>query len=294
MNTYILSCCSTIDLTEQWTKDREVYPCYFHLRLGEQEYLDDFAKSIATDEIYRRMLAGENSQTSQVNIEEYEQHFRKFLDAGKDILHVTLSSGISGTFNSAKIAAEDLREEYPDRKIYIVDSLGASSGYGLLMDALCDLRDQGMDIDALYHWAEEHKHMVQSWFFTSDLTFFIRGGRISKAAGFRGKVLNICPLLTIAADGTLKPMEKVRGKKPVIHKTEAKMEELAENGLAYSGKCFISHSECPEDAQHLADLITSRFPNLNGKVQIYPIGPTIGCHTGPGTVALFFFGKERR
>ena len=185
-------------------------------------------------------------------------------------------------------------EKYPERKIYIVDSLAASSGYGLLMDRLADLRDAGMGLADLYHWAEENKRKVQHWFFSTDLTFYIKGGRVTKTAGFVGTMLSICPLLHVDCEGKLIPMQKVRTKKKVIDAIEKKMEELAENGLAYDGKCYISHSACQADAEAVASLVESRFPNLNGRVLINSIGTTIGSHTGPGTVALFFWGEERK
>ena len=239
------------------------------------------------------MLAGEDAKTSQVSIGEYADLFRGILDEGKDVLHLTLSSGISGTYNSAVIAAKQLQEEYPHRKIYAVDSLAASSGFGLLIDTLADMRDAGKSIDELYAWVCENKKKVQHWFFTSDLTFFIKGGRVSKAAGFFGGMLGICPLLNVDFEGRLIAREKVRTKRKVIQRIVQKMEENAEGGLNYSGKCFISQSECMEDAKAVAALIESRFLNLNGKVEIYSIGATIGSHTGPGTVALYFWGKER-
>ena len=161
------------------------------------------------------------------------------------------------------------------------------------MDALADQRDRGMDIDALYQWAEERKRHLHHWFFSTDLTFFIRGGRISKTAGFIGTMLNICPLMNVNHLGQLIPREKVRTKKKVIKRIVEKMIQHAENGVDYDGKCYICHSLCIEDAKAVATLVKERFPKLDGDVEIYPIGATIGSHTGPGTVALFFWGDER-
>ena len=284
MAEYCISCCSTADLTKEYFDKRGIHYVCFHYELGQ---------TMPPAELYRRMLAGEEAKTSQVSIGEYADFFRKMFEEGKDILHLTLSSGISGSYNSACIAAEQVKEEYPNRKIYVVDSLAASSGYGLLVDTLADRRDAGESIDELYAWVCENKKKLQHWFFTSDLTFFIRGGRVSKAAGFFGGMLGICPLLNVDYEGHLTAREKVRTKKKVIQRIVQKMEENAEGGLAYSGKCYICHSECMDDAKAVAMLVESRFPNLNGKVEIYPIGATIGSHTGPGTVALFFWGKER-
>lgn len=174
-----------------------------------------------------------------------------------------------------------------------MDSLGASSGYGLLMDALADLRDNGKTIDEIHQWALSHRLQVHHWFFSTDLTFYIRGGRISKTAGTIGGLLNICPLLNMDNAGKLVPRYKIRTKKKVIRAIVDKMEEFADNGSEYSGKCYISQSACYEDAKAVAELVEARFPKLNGKVEINPIGTTIGSHTGPGTVALFFWGAER-
>ena len=239
------------------------------------------------------MSEGADTKTSQINADEYEKYFEGFLKQGKDLLHVTLSSGISGTINSALIAADNLKEKYPDRKIYIIDSLAASSGYGLLMDKVADLKDAGMGIDELKNWIEDNKLRVNHWFFTTDLTFFIKGGRVSKVSGFVGNLLNICPLLNVDYQGKLIPREKIRTKKKVIAETVNKMVLNADNGADYSDKCYISMSACIEDAQAVAKLVEEKFPKLNGKVLINNIGTTIGSHTGPGTVALFFWGEKR-
>ena len=294
MSDYILSCCSTADLSAELMEARDIHYICFHYEVDGTTYPDDLGQSIPFSRFYQMMRDGAMTRTSQVAAGEYEEYFESFLREGKDILHLTLSSGISGTLNSAMIAAEDLREKYPERKIYIVDSLAASSGYGLLMDRLADLRDSGMSIDEVRDWAEDNKLKCLHWFFTSDLTFFIRGGRVSKASGMIGQVLNICPLLNVDAQGKLIPREKHRGKKKVIHAIVQKMREQAENGLDYSGKCFISQSDCLSDARAVADAVEATFPKLDGKVRIFDIGTTIGSHTGPGTVALFFWGQERR
>ncbi len=173
-----------------------------------------------------------------------------------------------------------------------MDSLCASSGYGLFMDKLADLRDRGMGIDELKDWAEANRLRLNHWFFSTDLTQYIRGGRVSKTAGFVGGLLGICPLLHVNNEGKLEPVSKIPSKKLVRREMLRKMETQAENGLDYSGKCYICQSDIMDEAQKVAGEIEKRFPHLNGKVQIYPIGGVIGCHTGPGTVALFFWTKE--
>lgn len=294
MNDYIISCCSTADLEKEHFEKRDIHYICFHFELDGKQYPDDLGQSIPFDEFYRRMQEGASTKTSQINVEEFREYFEPFLKEGKDILHVTLSSGISGVFNSAKLAADELMEQYPERKICVVDSLGASSGYGLMMDRMADLRDQGKPFEEACRWLEENKLKLHHWFFSTDLTFYIRGGRISKTAGTVGMVLNICPLLNMDNEGRLIPRQKIRTKKKVIQEIVNKMKEHAQDGEDYSGKCYISQSACYEDARKVADLVEEAFPKLSGKVVINNIGTTIGSHTGPGTVALFFWGDVRK
>ena len=294
MGEYVLSCCSTADLSKEHFERRNIQYICFHFYLDGKAYPDDLGQSISFDDFYAAMANGAETKTSQVNEGEFIAYFTPFLEQGKDILHVCLSSGLSGAVNSAHSAAQQLMEKYPDRKIYIVDSLGASSGYGLLMETLADLRDGGMDIDTLHEWAEAHKLEVHHWFFSTDLTFYVKGGRISKAAGWFGTALRICPLLNMDNLGRLIPREKIRTKKKVIDRIVEQMKAHARNGADYNGKCFISMSACLEDAKAVASLVEAAFPKLNGKVLINSIGTTIGSHTGPGTVALFFWGDERK
>ena len=293
MSDYIISCCSTADLSKAHFEKRDIHYICFHFYLDGKPYADDLGQSIPFDEFYKAMENGAATKTSQVNDDEFVAYFTPFLEQGKDILHVCLSSGISGVHNSAVIAQKQLQEKFPERKIYIVDSLGASSGYGLIMDTLADLRDGGMGIDDLHEWAETHKLELHHWFFSTDLTFYVKGGRISKAAGWFGTALRICPLLNMDNLGRLNPREKIRTKKKVIARIVEQMQAHARNGADYNGKCFISQSACYEDAKAVADLVEAAFPKLNGKVLINSIGTTIGSHTGPGTVALFFWGDKR-
>ena len=293
MSDFILSCCSTADLSQRHFDERDIHYICFHFYLDGKPYADDLGRSIPFADFYQAMANGAETKTSQINEGEFVDYFTPFLEQGKDILHVCLSSGISGVYNSAVLARETLREKYPERKIYIVDSLGASSGYGLLMDTLADLRDGGMGIDTLHEWAEAHKLEMHHWFFSTDLTFYVKGGRISKAAGWFGTALKICPLLNMDNLGRLIPREKIRTKKKVIARIVEQMQAHVKNGADYNGKCFISQSACAEDAKAVAELVEAAFPKLNGKVLINSIGTVIGSHTGPGTVALFFWGDKR-
>lgn len=293
MSDYVLSCCTPLDTSRDWLNERGIACIPFHYEIGGELHEDDFWSSMSPETLYGRMLKGEDSRTSQANVIEYTRHFEYYLAKGIDVLHLTLSSGISATLNSALIAREELQEKYPERKLIVLDSLAASSGYGLLMEKLYRLKEEGKSIDETAAFAAEHRLNVHHWFFTSDLTFFIRGGRVTKTAGFFGTLLNICPLLNVDFEGRLIPREKIRTKRKVILRALEKMETFAEGGTAYDDTCYISYSACLPDAEALKSLIEERFPKLSGKVRLFPIGSVIGCHTGPGTVALFFWGSKR-
>ena len=290
---YILSCCSTVDLTKEHLEKINVSYTCFHFILDGVEYPDDLGQTIPFAEFYSRLKNGSDSKTSMISVGEYEDYFRSILETGNDIIHLSLSSGTSGSYLSAVTAAENLKEEFPDRKIYVIDSLAASSGYGLLIDEAAAQRDKGLTIDELRDWVEENKLRLHHWFFSTDLTFFVKGGRVSKVSGMVGGIFEICPLMNVAVDGKLIPRAKVRTKKKVIVETVERMKEHAENGLNYSGKVYMSHSDCIDDANAVADLVRENFKNIDGDILINDIGTVIGSHAGPGTVALFFWGDKR-
>ena len=194
---FILSCCSTSDLDKDYFSKRNIKYICLRYFIDGKAYQDDLGESISRKDFYNLMRNGADTKTSQINPDEFIKYFSEFLDQGLDILHVSLSSGISGVFNSANIAKDKLKSIYPDRKILIIDSLNASSGYGLLVDKLADMRDENKNIDEIYDWAEKNKLKLNSWFFTSDLSFFIKGGRISKIYGCFGTVFILCLLLNV-------------------------------------------------------------------------------------------------
>ncbi|MBQ7863254.1 MAG: DegV family protein [Lachnospiraceae bacterium] len=292
MSDYILSCCSTADLTKEHFEARDIKYLCFSYELDGTRYADDLGETMSLADFYKAMENGASTKTSQPNVAEYEEYFEGFLKEGKDILHLTLSSGISGAHNSACVARNMLAEKYPDRKIYVVDSLAAASGYGLVMDDLADMRDEGKSIDELHTWIEENKLKMHHWVATTELKYLVRGGRLSKTAGVVGGILNICPIIHVDVNGKLQAGQKVRGKKKAIDELVKMMEEHAENGTNYSGKCFISHSACLEEATALKEQIEAKFPNLKA-IEIDNIGTVIGSHTGPGTFVLFFWGDAR-
>ena len=293
MSNYILTCCSTADMSQEYFDKRSIPYVSFHFTLEGVEYPDDLGKSVPFDKFYKKISEGVMPTTSQVNVNQYMDFFGPFLEEGKDILHISFSSGLSGSYNSANIAREELLEKYPDRELVIVDSLAASSGYGLLVDMVADMRERGSTLEEAYEWLEANKLNLNHWFFSGDLTHYRRGGRINAPTMYIGNALNICPLMNVNKEGKLIPREKIRGKKHVIKEIVKKMEELAQDGLDYSGKCFISHSDCYKDARAVADLIEEKFTSLDSSVLINSVGTVVGSHTGPGTVALFFMGDKR-
>lgn len=292
MSNYVISTCTSADLSKEKFAQRDIKYCCFHYEMDGVPYPDDIWETMSLDEFYGRIAKGADVKTSQINVDEFCNYFEQFLKEGKDIIHLSLSSGISGVSNSSAVAANMMREKYPDRKIYAFDSLAASSGMGLLVDKLADLRDEGKSIEELADFVENYKKEVQHWFFCSDLTAFIKGGRVTKTAGFIGTVMNICPLLHVDYEGKLIPMEKVRTKKKCFKRVVEKMEQYCKDGLNYSDKVFISNSYCEDDAKEVARQIREKFPNVKD-IEIHNIGSTIGCHTGIGTTAVFFWGSER-
>ncbi len=294
MYNYVITCCSTADMPKEYFEKRDIPYVCFHYIIDGEEHLDDLGQTISFDEYYRRIAAGAMPTTSQVNVGQFMDFFEPYLKDGKDILHICLSTGLSGVYNSAIIARDELLLKYPHRKILIVDSLGASSGYGLLTDLAVDMKNTGSTIEEVHAWVEENKLNVHHWFFSTDLSHYKRGGRISATSAVVGTLLNMCPLLNMSYDGKLIGRKKVQGKKHVISQIVHMMETHVEGGLDYSGKCFISNSACYDDARKVADLIEKKFPKLNGPVMINSVGTVIGSHTGPGTVALFFLGDKRQ
>ena len=268
MSTFQLTCCSTADLTDELFSERNIAYVCFHFTMDGVEYADDLGKSVPFEEFYRRIAAGSMPVTSQVSTGDYIAFWEPFLKEGKDILHVTLSSGISGTINSANTAKEELADKYPDRKILILDSLGASSGYGLFMIYLADLRDEGKTIDEVYEWGMANRLHMHHWFFSTDLTSYYRGGRISRTSAAVGTILGICPLMNMDDKGHLVPRRNVRLKKRVIQEIVKEMEAHAQGGTAYSGKCMLSQSACIDDAKAFVALIEQKFPALKGKIII--------------------------
>lgn len=293
MNKYIITCSGIVDLPREYLEKRNIpYICYT-IKINNVDYLDDLGKTLTYHEFYKRMDRGDIAITSLINQEKYVEFFTPFLNDGYDILHIELSSGISGTYNSCCLACDELKEKYPNNKILVVDSLCASSGYGMLVNTLKDLQEDGKTIEEAYEFALENRLKIHHWFFSTNLEHYKRGGRITQTAYFFGNLLNIYPLLNMDNLGRLIVRKKIHGKKKLFSSMIDKMEENAIGGLNYNGKCYICNSNIKEDALLLKEMIKERFPNIKGEIIINDIGTTIGSHTGSGTAAIFFFGKDR-
>jgi DegV family protein with EDD domain len=288
-----LTACSTADLAADVMAERDIPFVCFHYLDGDQSFDDDLGQSVTFEEFYDKMAAGAMPKTSQPSTGDYINLWDPIMAAGNDVLHLTLSSGISGAYQNAVLAQNEMRSRYPERRIEVVDSLGASSGYGLLVEEIADLRDAGATLDEAKQAAEELRTRVHHWFFSTDLTAYVRGGRVSAPSAWVANKLSICPVLNVDREGKLIPRKKIRTKKKSIQELVKQMEDHATDSVLYDGRCEISNSACPEDAAELVAEIEKKFPNLAGKIVVNSIGTVIGSHTGPGTVALFFIGDER-
>lgn len=252
----------------------------------EKEYSNE---DMPVSEFYEKMKNGGVAKTAAVNSESFLEEFEKILADGKDVLYIGFSSGLSTTYNSARIAALELKEKYPDGKVIVVDSLAASAGQGLLLYLTVEEKKKGASIEEAEAFARGMIPRLGIWFTVDDLVYLKRGGRVSAAAAFVGNLLGIKPVLYMDNEGHLIPVAKVRGRRTAIAALADKYGELAsETG---SGSVFISHGACLEDAERLAEMLKDRY---GVDVQIITdVGPVIGAHSGPGTLALFFVANAR-
>ena len=291
---FTLSCCSTVDLPYSYMESRDIPVLFYTYVVDGREYDDDMGRDPeALPRFYSFLREGKLPQTSQINVAAYTEFFEKLLDKGGDVLHIAFTSGQSGSVHNAFLAAEELKDRYPGQRLVVIDSLCSSSGYGLLVDYAADMRDEGKTLDEVAQWVLDNRNKVHHQFFSSDMTQFRRTGRVSGAAAAVATVLNICPIMRLDDKGAIKAYSKVRGKKKAVETTVDTMEQCARNGRDYDGKCFVCHSQCPEDARMVIEAVEERFPRLKGRIRLCDIGTIIGSHAGQGTVAVFFMGNER-
>lgn len=278
---------SNSDLPKSYLEEHRVGVLYLGYTMKGITYGKD--KIMPDKEFYEAMRAGELPTTSSVNFDQAKQEFEYLAEQGKDILYISFSSALSSSFSAASAAAQEVAAEYPQRKILVVDSLCASLGEGLLVHKLVKLRDEGASAQEAADWAEQNKLHICHNFTVDDLFHLHRGGRVSKTSAVLGTLINIKPVLHVDDEGKLIPIGKVRGRKNSL---KALVENMEKAIAGYDNpEVFISHGDCLEDAQLVADMVKERFGIEN--VLINYVGPSIGAHSGPGTVALFFMGEKR-
>ncbi len=290
MSNYLLYTDSNTDISPELVQqmDVKVIPMLFEMD-GQSYYNYPDNHEMDPRDFYQALRAGKVCTTSQATINRFTEIFEPELQQGNDILYLAFSSGLSGTYNCSQLAIEELREKYPDRRIRTVDTLAASMGEGLLVYLAAQKRQQGMDLDELGDWVEENRLKLCHWFTVDDLMFLKRGGRVSGAAAVMGTMLGIKPVLHVDDEGHLIPMEKVRGRRASLDALVKHMAQTAINPAEQT--IFISHGDCQADCDYVADQIRQKLGVKNIVTNF--IGPVIGAHSGPGTVALFFVGEKR-
>lgn len=289
MREYMITTDNNSDLPESFYQEHQVGCTYLSYSIDGRTYTrEDF---LPTDEFYGRMRAGAMPTTAQVNPETARELMEPYLIGGKDILHIAFSSGLSGSYDSCRIAAQELAERYPERKILVLDSLCASLGQGLLVYHAVKLKKEGRSMEEVARWVEDHRKNLVHLFTVDDLDHLHRGGRVSKATAVVGGMLNIKPVLHVDDGGRLVAIGKVRGRKKSL---QALVDGMKERIGSYASQCdtiFISHGDCEEDARYVEEKVRELYPIRT--VVINYVGATIGAHSGPGTVALFFMGDTR-
>ena len=288
MSEYILSTSSTSDLPKWYVEENNLLYFSFSFDMEGKEYKDNFGQDMPVKDFYAKLRAGIASTTSMINRAAFEKGFIPYLEKGIDILHIEFSSALSGSYQNAATAARELNEKYPG-KLIVIDSLCASLGLGLLVDYAVKMKKEGKSIEQVAEWVQANKKNVIHWFTVDDLNHLRRGGRISKASAFFGTMLQIKPVLDVDDEGRLIPHFKVKGRKKSILEMLNRMKEDIKDPDGQT--VFISHGDCEEDAEALKAMIQEHF-NID-HVMIGYVGPVIGAHSGPGTLALFYMGKQR-
>lgn len=292
-HSFILSCESTVDYPCEAMRQRDISVLFYTYMVDGQTYVDDMGRDPgALTRFYGFLAEGKLPVTSQINEFQYESYLDALARQG-DVLHIAFGSGMTPSVFNAEKAADTIRARYPQRKIIVVDSLCSSAGYGLLVELAADMRDRGASLEETAQWVTANRQRVHHQFFSTDLKYFRRSGRMSGPAAMLGAVLGICPIMHLDSAGRIIAYDKVRGKRAAIERTVNTMAANAEDGEGYAGKCVIVHSACPAEAESLRAAIQTRFPRIDGDIRIFDIGTIIAAHCGPGTVAVFFLGGLR-
>lgn len=286
---YLITTDNMADLPEEYLKEKQLLTMSLTYLMDGQTY--NAENSLPYQEFYKKMREGCMPTTSQINPQEAKEKLTEFLKINKNIIHIAFSGGLSGTFNSVRLAAQELMEEQPDCKITVIDSLAASMGEGLLIYKALEQQEAGLSYEEMVEWIESNKLHVCHYFTVDDLFHLYRGGRVSKAAAVLGTMINLKPVLHVDDEGHLIPLSKVRGRKKSLNALVDGMEKQMGSWREKNDIIFLSHGDCYEDALYVQEQIKKRFGIE--KFMISPVGPTIGAHSGPGTVALFFMGEAR-
>lgn len=290
MRDYVLMTDSCCDLTDSMARELELEVLPLTMHMDGQDYPNDLAgTAISNEEFYKRIRAGKLATTSAANVGQFQDAMRKVLERGKDIVCVCFSSALSTTYQSAVIAANDMRTEFPEAEIFVVDSLSASLGEGLLLYLAVQQKRAGLSAAELAAWVEENRRSICHWFTVDDLNFLKRGGRVSATTAFVGTMLSIKPIMHTSDEGKLVPVGKARGRKAALKALLDSIERLAIRPEEQT--MFICHADCEEEARAVARQIKDRFGTKT--VHINYIGPVIGSHTGPNTMGIFFIGTKR-
>ena len=287
MREFVITVNSTVDLPREWVEERNVPVIPLKYTIDGQTYTDMYG--LSGKEFFEKLREGKMSVTSQVNPDEAKEAFEPFLKEGKDILHLGFSSGLSGTYNSMRIAGEELSEEYPEAKVIVIDSLCACLGEGLLLYKALQLKEAGKSIDEVALWVEENKLHICHNVTVDDLNHLHRGGRVSKATAVLGTMVQIKPIIHMDNEGKLQVIAKERGRKKSLNKIVDMAVEQSkgwENDMV-----MITHGDCIEDAEYVAGLVREKMGV--SQILINNIGTVIGSHTGPGVVAVFCMGDHR-
>lgn len=293
MTDFILSTTSTLDISIEELYKEDIKWIGYPFQIDDKEYIDDLGKTISLDEFYQRMIEGSSVSTSQITYVKYMEYFENLLKEEKDILHVCLSSGITGEYQQALMAKKELEEKYPERKILVLDSLTGTSGQGMLVLSMNKLRKEGKSIEEVYDWAVNNRLKINAMIFTNDLTYLVRGGRLSKAAGSFGNLLNICPIIEFNTNGELVVRDKIRTKKKAMKALIEIIKKDRIEDFDNGDVIYVIHTHASEDALELEKMLRKKLSDYDGEIKIAEIGTTIGSHLGPGSVGLAFWSKTR-
>lgn len=290
---YQLSCESTVDMPFSYVNGRGLSVLFYNYTVDGREYTDDMLRDPeALPRFYQFIADGKVPKTSQVNTYTYCEYFRGLLEKG-DVFHIAFGSGMTPSVFNALEAAQMMKEEFPNRRLVVIDSYCSSSGYGMFVDEAADQWDSGATMDELQKWCEDHCMIMHHQFFTTDIQYFRRSGRMSGPTATIASILNICPILRLNITGHIIAYDKVRGKKAAMKRTVDEAVKQARDGADYDGKMFISHANAPADAAELKEMLAQVFPRVK-EIRIYDIGTIIAAHCGPGTVAVYFWGADKR